>query len=511
VLGACREAAALPPGAFSLTVPTGGGKTLSSLAFAVAHALRHGLDRVIYVIPFTSIVEQTAGVFRDALGEEAVLEHHSAFEERPGAEPEARDKLRLGMETWDAPVVVTTAVQFFESLFGDRPSKCRKLHNVARSVVVLDEAQTVPLPLLRPCVAALDELARSFGASVVLCTATQPGVVEEDGGRGFEGGLRDVREIAPEPEELYRELKRVRVSDLGTLDDAALAGRLRGHERALCVVDARAHARELYEAVGPGEGVFHLSALMCPKHRSARLKEIRRRLATQDERCTVVSTSLVEAGVDVDFPVVYRALAGVDSLAQAAGRCNREGRLAQGEVFVFRPAGRTLVAERQRRAGAAEAVMRRHDDPLSLEAVRAFFAELYWAEGDGLDRKGLMMMHEGSGDPLLPFERIAREFRMIEEGMMPVVVPLDAEAEGLVGDLHVAPRVGAIARKLQRYVVQIPPKALCSLLAAGSVAEVAPPGSEQRFHVLTNKGLYRDDVGLTWDDPTWREAGALIV
>ena len=216
ILAACREAAAERPGLFTLTVPTGGGKTLASLAFALEHALAHSLDRVIYVIPYTSIIEQNAAVFREALGAEAVLEHHSAFIDDPKTAPEAQDKLRLAMENWDAAVVVTTAVQFFESLFADRPSRCRKLHNIARSVVILDEAQTLPLPLLRPCVAALDELARNYGTSVVLCTATQPALIEtDDEATSFKGGFRDVREIAPEPKRLYQTFKRVTVERLG--------------------------------------------------------------------------------------------------------------------------------------------------------------------------------------------------------------------------------------------------------------------------------------------------------
>jgi CRISPR-associated endonuclease/helicase Cas3 len=506
ILAACRAAAAAPQGTFSLTVPTGGGKTLSSLAFALGHARRHGLDRVIYVIPFTSIVEQTAAVFRTALGDDAVLEHHSAFEEAPGAEPEAQRKLRLVMESWDAPVIVTTAVQFFESLFADRPSRCRKLHNVARSVVVLDEAQTLPLPLLRPCVAALAELACNYRTSIVLCTATQPAIVErpETPERSFKGGLRGVCEIAPEPEQLYRQLKRVTVTNLGELDDAALAERVRGHEQALCIVDTRAHARELHERLGSEKGVFHLSALMCAKHRSARLKEIRERLnPARPQRCVVVSTSLIEAGVDVDFPVVYRALAGLDSLVQAAGRCNREGRREHGQVLVFRPQGRVLAGERNRRVAVASEVMAQHEDPLSLSAVEAFFRGLYWHEGEKLDAKGIMGQIAERIDLLFPFEQIARDFRMIESGMMPVIVPFDGRAEALIRELRGTPTVGGTARALQPYVVQLPPKALAALIVAGAVEEIAPPESEQRFHALAVRSLYRSDVGLTWDDPAW--------
>jgi CRISPR-associated endonuclease/helicase Cas3 len=246
ILEACRRAARQPPGLFTLTVPTGGGKTLASLAFALEHALEHGLDRVIYVIPYTSIIEQNAAVFREALGADAVLEHHSAFVDDPKAAPQARDKLRLAMENWGAAVVVTTAVQFFESLFADRPARCRKLHNTAKSVVILDEAQTLPLPLLQlqPCVAALDELARNYGTSIVRCTATQPALNETDElGTSFRGGLRGVREIAPDPKRLYQAFKRVTVEQIGEQDDAALAARLLGHEQALCIVNTRARAR----------------------------------------------------------------------------------------------------------------------------------------------------------------------------------------------------------------------------------------------------------------------------
>jgi CRISPR-associated endonuclease/helicase Cas3 len=455
-------------------------------------------------------------VFREALGAEAVLEHHSAFVDAHDAAPEAKEKLRLAMENWDAAVIVTTAVQFFESLFADRPSRCRKLHNIARSVVILDEAQTLPLPLPRPCVAALDELARNYGTSVVLCTATQPALIEtDDEATSFKGGFRDVREIAHDPKQLYRTFKRVTVKRLGELDDSALAAQLREHEQALCIVNTRVHARELYERLGPANGHYHLSALMCPKHRSQRLDEIRKRLNPKaPQRCIVVSTSLVEAGVDVDFPVAYRAEAGLDQIAQAAGRCNREGRLSRGKVFVFEPAGRHVVGEQNRRATAASTVFRRHHDPLALDAIEDFFREVYWSEGaqDGLDKKKVLdRLREREGDLLFPFEAIARDFRLIEDGMLPVLISFDERARRLLHDLETTDRVGELARGLQPYVVQVPPGQFARLRDAGVVQPVAPDRFGEQFWLLVSDSLYQADVGLTWEDPSYRSAEANII
>ncbi|CAB5714480.1 CRISPR-associated endonuclease Cas3-HD [Delftia tsuruhatensis] len=319
ILQHVRGQADLAPGLFSLTVPTGGGKTLASLAFALDHAIRHGLRRVIFVIPFTSIVEQNAAVFRKALGplgDAAVLEHHSAFvpSEPPRDDPEkyqSQKKLQLAMENWDAPIVVTTAVQFFESLFAAKPSQCRKLHRIAGSVVVLDEAQTMPLKLLRPCVAAIDELARNYRSSLVLCTATQPALAAP----AFEGGLQQVRELAPAPEQLFKQLERVRVRHLGVLDDEALAEHMRSREQVLCIVNNRRHARAVFQAMADLPGARHLTTLMCARHRSAVLAEVRQ-LLKDGKPCRLVSTSLIEAGVDVDFPTVLRAEAGLDSIAR---------------------------------------------------------------------------------------------------------------------------------------------------------------------------------------------------
>ena len=367
VLQACRSAARVDPGLFSLSVPTGGGKTLSAMAFALRHAHHHGLRRVIVVIPYTSIIEQNAAVYRDVLGEANVIEHHSNLDP---VQETPRNK--LASENWDAPVVVTTSVQFFESLFANRPSRCRKLHNVAKSVVVLDEVQTLPSAFLLSILDALNELARGYGCSVVLSTATQPALAKRD---TLPEGLTDVREIVPAPRALADRLKRVTVHWPDPDDEPRtwpeLAEELRGHPRVLAIVHRRQDARDLAQLLPP-EGLFHLSALMCPRHRSDTLAQVREALAG-DGPCRLVSTQLIEAGVDVDFPVVYRALGGLDRIVQGAGRCNREGKGDAGRVVVFRaptppPRGAptkgletTLSLLREREGGLDV------DDPVSVE------------------------------------------------------------------------------------------------------------------------------------------------
>lgn len=511
-----------PSGMFSLTVPTGGGKTLSSLAFALDHAVKLGLSRVIYVIPYMSIIEQTAAVFREALqsGREGnsdfVLEHHSAFDEENLSARSGAEKLRLAMENWDAPIIVTTAVQFFESLFARRPSRCRKLHNIANSVVILDEAQTLPLRHLRPCVAALDELTRNWRTSVVLCTATQPALGEED----FRDGFRGVRELAPDPPALAAELRRTRIRSAGTLDDATLAERLRATRQVLCIVNTRRHARDLYATLADAEGVRHLTTLMCAAHRRERLADVRTALA-KGEPVRLVATSLVEAGVDLDFPQVWRAQAGLESIIQAAGRCNREGRACSGEVFVFEPAdgeGHRAPPEVGQFADAARTVMREREDPLSVDAIRAYFRELYWTRGDdGLDAKGIMQLLNERGATLdIPFETVARHFRLIETAMVPIIVPNPfggaetPEASSLVRELERGDRPGRVARRLQPFTVQVPPFVRDRLVAAGAARIVDEERFEQQFVVLTNTDLYDSGVGLSWDDPTFRRAEGLI-
>lgn len=522
ILQHVQAQAALEPGLFSLTVPTGGGKTLASLAFALDHAIRHGQERVIFVIPFTSIVEQNAAVFRQALGPwgvAAVLEHHSAFSDDLRESKEARDKVRLAMENWDAPIIVTTAVQFFESLFADRPSKCRKLHNIANSVVILDEAQTMPLKVLRPCVAALDELARNYRSSIVLCTATQPALKAPDvaaGIEGFEGGLENVRELAPEPAKLFERLKRVTVKHVGTLDDAALLSQLREREQVLCIVNNRRHARALYQGMSDLSGTYHLTTLMCAAHRSQVLA-IARGALKQGKPCRLVSTALIEAGVDVAFPTVYRAEAGLDSIAQAAGRCNREGRWAaeDSEVRVFADANDDWKAppELSQFAAVTREVLRNHQgDPLDPAAIERYFKQLYWQKGDeALDALNLLGLLKKAKIDSLPMDTLAEQFRLIDSVQMPVIVPFDDDAKSAIRDLHFTEGLQGISRRLQRYLVQVPKHGFEALRKAGAIEAARPEKWGDQFMVLANDSLYDKHVGLSWDNPVFIASAALVI
>ncbi len=462
VLEACRKAATRPPGLFTLTVPTGGGKTLSSLAFALEHARRHVLRRVVYVVPFTSIIEQNAGEFRDTMHPlveaglpDPVIEHHSNLD--PEVETVAS---RLSAENWDAPLVVTTSVQFYESLFTNRTSRCRKLHNLARAVVILDEAQTLPVDFLSPCLRALRELTANYGASVLLCTATQPAVQRRDGfpiGLPLDGGS----EIIPEPRPLYEALRRVKVEHAGTMADESLAAALRGAPQALAVVNTRRHARAVWALLGVGDGHFHLSGLMCPEHRSEILSEIRNRL--EDGRvCRVVSTQLVEAGVDLDFPLVFRSMAGLDSIAQAAGRCNRNGRLPHGRTVIFRSEHTASEAFLRDTAQTANEVLSLHADPLSLEAVHQYFRLYYWNQASRWDAKQILDEFRLQQDRSLPFlfgfKRAASRFRLIEDSGRPIIVPWGKTGRALCERLRHAPDGPSLElrRKLQRYTVSVP-------------------------------------------------------
>ncbi len=428
-LAKAREA----PGFFSLTVPTGGGKTLSSLAFALGHARAHGLRRIIYVIPFTSIIEQTAQVFRDLLGGDlagAVLEHHSNMFEDPdqvgGLEDDnPPDGHSLAIENWDAPLVVTTSVQFFESLFAARPSQCRKLHNIAGSVIILDECQTLPAGLLQPTQAALKELAAACNCSILLCTATQPELAKKNWNPW---GLEDVREIVPDPPSLFAVLKRVNIKHLGECGMDDLAARLEAEPQALAVVDTKAQAAELaLKLKNAASQSFHLSTNMCPIHRREILARVKDELAAGNE-LALISTSLIEAGVDIDFPVVYRALSGLDSVAQAAGRCNREGRMeGLGITYTFIPPFR-LQGDRYNRRAICQDLIKQNFDLLSPEATALYFNRLYTL--GSLDSENILPdIAQEAARFLFPYRTVARKYKFIEDdGRQPLLIPFNHKA-----------------------------------------------------------------------------------
>jgi CRISPR-associated endonuclease/helicase Cas3 len=498
---ACLDAAVLDPGLFSLTVPTGGGKTLSSLAFALRHAAHHKLQRVIYVVPFTTIIEQNADVFRRAMESlvaqglpDPVVEHHSNLD--AGKETVSS---RLATENWDAPLVVTTSVQFYESMFANRTSRCRKLHNLANAVVILDEAQALPVEFLKPCLKALQELTR-YGTTVVLCTATQPAVHRRD---GFAIGLEGVREIIPDPQQLYSNLKRVQVQDIGKQSDLNLAQALLAREKVLCIVNTRGHARKLFEALGDSPDHFHLSALLCPEHRSELLRKIRRRLEEKGQVCRVVSTQLIEAGVDIDFPAVFRSLTGLDSIAQAAGRCNRGGTLdGPGEVFVFR--SEHVRSERffAETAGCASQLLPLYEDPLSLEAIERYFRLYYWEQNSRWDAKQILQeFHLVKNDRALPFSfgfaRVAKLFRLIEDTGEPVIIPWGDRGNSLCEELRSPWKVPsrALLRQLQRYTVTIP-RRVWNLHIDRDIERV-----HERYPVLLSPEIhYSERIGLSLDE-----------
>lgn len=489
ILEQCLNAASQPQGAYSLTVPTGGGKTVASLAFALKHALEHGMDRVIYVIPYTSIIEQNAEVFRKILGDRNVVEHHSGVD-LDGDGETSRENLRkrLAAENWDAPVIVTTAVQFFESLYGNRPSQCRKLHNISNSVVVFDEAQMLPACHLNPCVGAIANLTRYFHTTTVLCTATQP--VLEDIVTSFCPGL-EVREICPGVAPLYDKFRRVTYRNGGKLTEEQLCQELAAQEQVLCIVNTRKSAQQIFGRLSEA-GSFHLSTLMYPAHRKKILAEVRDRLAG-GQSCRLVSTSLIEAGVDVDFPAVYREMAGLDSIAQAAGRCNREGkRPAESSVVTYFEGENPPPVLQRINIGAAREALSGGRSPGDPETIRRYFMAWRSLRGNQLDKsKAVEYLRNGIRGCMLPFETVAKNFHFIDQATCTVYIPL-GEGEQLCRKLREGTAGKEDYRRAGQYGVSVYEQHYRSLLNAG---DIQPVGNNSA--VLINLELYDRRTGLS--------------
>lgn len=494
ILSQCIAKASLPPGIYTLTVPTGGGKTLSSMAFALHHALKYKKRRIIYVIPYTSIIEQTADEFRKIFGE-AVIEHHSNLDVSDETKDDA--KSRLACENWDAPVIVTTSVQFFESLFSNRTSRCRKLHNIVNSIVILDEAQLLPPEFLNPILHVLKELQKNYGVTLFLSTATQPALSPHPQ-FNFDG-LPNIVELMDNPMELHDQLKRVEITIPQNLNEPKswddLAAELTRHPSVLCIVNRRDDCRILWEKMP--RGTFHLSALMCGEHRSDKIKEIKKRL-NNGEPTRVISTQLVEAGVDVDFPVVYRALAGLDSVAQAAGRCNREGRMEKGIVVVFVPPSKIPSGYLQQAAEIGKRLMAQDcEDILAPDRFESFFKELYWLQGSNLDMHGILIdlkMSGGDNPFRCSFRSAAQKFHLIDETHQAPIIVAYKEGANLIKVLEKGKPERWLSRKLQRYVVNIPRFLHMRLLAEGSLRELHPG-----IYVQGHSALYHNDLGFCPD------------
>lgn len=487
----CITAAQGKEGIYSLTVPTGGGKTITSLGFALEHAMKHkNKKRIIYVIPYTSIIEQTADVFREIVGSENVVEHHMNvdYDDSENDKLHENERKKLATENWDAPIIVTTNVQFFESLYGKKTSRCRKLHNIANSIVIFDEAQMLPNDFLKPCTRAIQELVANYHVTAVLCTATQPSL-----DKFFVEDLKP-QEIYTDVDELYNFFRRVTYKKITFSDIAALTVKLNAQEQVLCIVNSKKTAQAVYDGLS-GEGCYHLSTFMYPEHRRRILAEVRKRLQA-GLPCKLVATSLIEAGVDVDFPVVYRELAGLDSIIQAAGRCNRENKHSAEEsivyIFELQDADTRLPAFVKRPREVTQMIMREYDDVSSTAAIKGYFDRLHnyiggeLPEGNGLDT------HDILGKCVkMAFSDIADEFKLIGDTGRSVFIPCDDYSEELLAKLKAGVRNRSLMRKVGQYVVNVYENQFLKMQGAGVIDVL-----DENISVLTDLSIYDVNKGL---------------
>ena len=512
---ACVAAAGGPIGFRFLTVPTGGGKTLASLLYALEHAALHGLDRVIVAIPYTSIIQQTAAIFRGIFGEENVLEHHSGVavrereEDGEGFSP-ADQRARLATENWDVPLVVTTNVQLFESLLGDHPRRVRKLHNVARAVIVLDEVQTLPPELLEASLDALGWMVDRARTSVLFCTATMP---DYSAIRKIPTALREAQEIVAEPERHFEDLKRVEFVYAGTLDHAEVAAWLGEREQGLVIVNSRRDSMRIFEALADPDALY-LSTFLVPAHRAVQIAEIKRRLEAK-EPCRVVSTQVVEAGVDVDFPFVMRAMAPLDSIVQAAGRCNREGRLdglGLCEVFDLE-GGASPPGTYDAMISTTRRYVPARIGELGMPGLQREYTRVLLGEGGNVatDKRVKLANGERGLQDLRrdqDYPEVAKAAQLIAEETTAVVVrgyspEADAEIDRVLAAMArgMSPRLGL--RRLAPYTVSLFERDARKASDAGRI------GADEATGVLLWRGVYDRRLGIGGGDVI-RDPGDLM-
>jgi len=480
----CRELASNPRGFFSLTVPTGGGKTLASMLWAINHAIANGYERIIYVIPYTSIVEQTVDVFRGVFGYGSVLEHHSNIDDAKIGE---NDSIKLVRQNWDAPIVVTTSVQFFESLFSNKPAKCRKIHNIANSCVILDEAQTLPLHVLEPTLEMMKEMVNCYNNSFLLCTATQPALQKR---KDFQIGISNTTEIIKNPVILYNKFRRVSPRYIGEKSKQDIVNEINKKDSALVIVNSVQMARDLYSRV-KNRNTYHLSSSMCAEHRSDVIAAVKKLLAS-GENVKLISTSLIEAGVDIDFPCVFRELSGIDSLVQSAGRCNREGRLAKGEFIAFKfKESENYTFPRSIGAAAAFSIeiINKYKDFLSIAAVNEFYSKLLWNKNNQFDENSVI-----SACISLNFKDAAKKYRIIEDDTITVFVPYK-KGKKLCEELAKcsdADTLKRLLKRMRRYQISLYKNNFDELEKSGGI--LAVPFKNQEYYIL-DSNFYSNEFG----------------
>lgn len=501
----CIKESDSEPGFYSLTVPTGGGKTLSSVLWAIKHAIKNNLNRIIIAIPYTSIITQTASVLRSIFGEENVLEHHSNVDGLKLSDKELASRLKLATENWDYPIIVTTNVQFFESLFSNKPSDCRKLHNIAKSVLIFDEVQTLPMEFLKPILDTFDTLKRVFGASLLFTTASQPKLTGKIQGTNplvsFEG-LSEIHEIIPRKANLHDKLRRVEIRfDDERKDYDEIAEQITKYQRVLCIVNTRNDAKEIFTRL-PKEGVcLHLSRMMCPDHVRENIAKVKSALHNPDNTIIrVVATQLIEAGVDIDFPVVFRQEAGLDSVLQAAGRCNREGRLDKGITFVFglqKPLPTGFMAQ----TNQARINIGKDHDWFSPEAMSAYFRQLY-SRVDNFDKANIKdLLYKSKSE--MQFETAASQFQLIDDNTTSVIVNWKNSMELLERLIKEGPSYSLI-KALAQFSVNVRNGDVRKLTEAGAIEEVF-----EGIYAIRDKSFYNSEVGLVTDNH-WLEETLIV-
>lgn len=518
ILNQCRNKAEMPSGFFSLTVPTGGGKTLSSMAFALEHALKHKKKRIIVAIPYTSIIEQTSKVFKYGsdideeierfkkdgkflFGEDQVVEHHSNLD------PEKENtKNRLATENWDAPIIVTTNVQLLESLFGNRTYVCRKLHNIVNSVIILDEAQMIPTQFLKPIITVLKGLVNHFGVTVLLMSATQPALNGKIGcDTNVIDGFENVIEIIEEPDSLAKDFKRVQFILPKELNEQSswndIAEEIKNYEQVLCIVNQRNDCRQLHKLMP--EGTIHLSGFMCGEERSEIISDIKTKLKN-NEPIRVISTQLVEAGVDIDFPVVYRALTGLDSIAQAAGRCNRENKLRSGKVFVFTPPKPSHSGYLRKCEDAGKAIIRNHPDEEFTPSLYSEYFEYLYTNLNSFDEVDFYShLVRDASEFNFQFKTFAEKFNMIDSSKQySIIVHFKSDksrkdSQKLIDQLKYAGVSKDLLRKLQRYIVNVPINIFNNIKEANYVEDI------NGYWVQCDPMLYKPGLGLLGNESDW--------